>query len=339
MHIQTQSAHSAFSVVRKKSCLVHGRCVFGGEPFALNKWMSHSREKARLFSLSPVMKCRGVIWQLHHCYCEILAPKLPVKDARKANASAESTKPAPAWGTQPSQTSPAWLFCARRLILRVLPQVTSCLHPFFPQRVDQGLVFRPSCSTVGGTWHGGDQFTPLLLQWERAPSAVEARSSSTRTPTRGAAVWLQSDVFDWMNHREKPDHFMEEKHILPARPHPPPSLKATSKTDHRDGTEEHALKQGRMGRCVLVCSRHTQSYFVARSHTVEFTPPSCSGFSPFSRPNPCGVRVRTSRWWPATGGSGAGSSARAPPWNCLFPPTSCTCSEWQISHCSGSDTS
>lgn len=43
----------------------------------------------------------------------------------------------------------------------------------------------------------------------------------------------------------KPDHFMEEKHILPAHPHPPSSPKATSKTDHRDGTEEHALKRGR----------------------------------------------------------------------------------------------
>jgi len=155
----------------------------------------------------------------------------------------------------------------------------------------------------------------------------------------GAAIWLQSDVFNCMNHREKPDHFMEEKHISPARPHPPPSLKATSKTDHRHGTEEHALKQGRMGRCVLVCGRHTQSYFAARFHAIEFTPPSCSGFSPFSLPNLHGVSVHTSRWWPATGGLGAGSSARAPPWNCLFPPTSCTCSGWQKSHCSGSDTS
>lgn len=171
---------------------------------------------------------------------------------------------------------------------------------------------------------------------------MEAWSSSTRTPAFGTAIWLQSDVFDWRNHREKPDHFMEEKYILhPPHPppRPPPSQKATSKTDHRDGTEEHALKQGWMGRCILVCSRHTQSYFVARSHAVEFSPPSCSGFSPFSLPNLCRVNVHTSRWWPATGGLGAGSSVRAPPWNCLFPLTSCTCSGWQKSRCSGSGTS
>lgn len=180
----------------------------------------------------------------------------------------------------------------------------------------------------------------MLLWWERAPGTAEAQSSCSRSTAFGAAVWLQSDVFDWMNHKEKPDRFiMEKKHILPAHPHLPPSLKATSKTDHRDGTEEHALKQGRMGRCILVCSRHTQSYFVARSHTIEFIPPSCSGLSLFSLPSLCRVSVHTSRWWPATGGLGAGSSARAPPWNCLFPPTSCTCSGWQKSHCSGSDTS
>lgn len=154
-------------------------------------------------------------------------PKLPVEDARKANDLAESTKLAPAWGTQPSRTSPPELLCAHHLILRVLPQVTSCLHPFFPSRVNHRLVFRPSCSIAGGTYHGGDQLTPLLLRWERAPSAAEAGSSSSRTPTFGAAVWLQSDVFDWMNHREKPDHFMEEKHISPARP-PPPTPKSES---------------------------------------------------------------------------------------------------------------
>lgn len=49
---------------------------------------------------------------------------------------------------------------------------------------------------------------------------MEAWSSSTRTPAFGTAIWLQSDVFDWRNHREKPDHFMEEKYILHP-PHPP----------------------------------------------------------------------------------------------------------------------
>lgn len=46
-----------------------------------------------------------------------------------------------------------------------------------------------------------------------------------------------------------------------------------------------------------------------------------------------------SRWWPGTGGWVAGSSARAPRWNCLSPRTSCTCSGWQKPHCSRSGTS
>lgn len=136
----------------------------------------------------------------------------------------------------------------------------------------------------------------------------------------------------------KLDHFMEEKHILPTHPHPPSSPKATSKTDHRDGTEEHALQRGEGKVCPHV-ARQTQPHSLVRPHTIRFTPPSWFGFSPCSLPNPCRVHVHTSRWWPATGGWGAGSSARAPPWNCLFPPTSCTCSGWQRSRCSGSDTS
>lgn len=48
---------------------------------------------------------------------------------------------------------------------------------------------------------------------------------------------------------------------------------------------------------------------------------------------------RPSRWWPATGGWGAGSSARAPRWSCLSPRTSCTCSGWRKPHCSRSGTS
>lgn len=47
----------------------------------------------------------------------------------------------------------------------------------------------------------------------------------------------------------------------------------------------------------------------------------------------------SSRWWPVTGGLGAGSSAHAPQWSCLSPRTSCTCSGWQKPHCSRSGTS
>lgn len=46
-----------------------------------------------------------------------------------------------------------------------------------------------------------------------------------------------------------------------------------------------------------------------------------------------------SRWWPETGGWVAGSSARAPRWNCPSPRTSCICSGWQKPHCSRSGTS
>lgn len=46
-----------------------------------------------------------------------------------------------------------------------------------------------------------------------------------------------------------------------------------------------------------------------------------------------------SRWWPMTGGLGAGSSAHALRWNCLSLQTSCTCSGWQKPHCSRSGTS
>lgn len=136
----------------------------------------------------------------------------------------------------------------------------------------------------------------------------------------------------------KLDHFMEEKHILPTHPHPPQVQKLRVK--RITGMVQRNMHSNRAeGKMCPPVERQTQPHSLVRPHTIKFTPPSWFGLSPCSLPSPCRLRVHTSRWWPVTGGWGAGSSARAPPWNCLFPPTSCTCSGWQRSRCSGSGTS
>lgn len=143
---------------------------------------------------------------------------------------------------------------------------------------------------------------------------------------------------DWVNHRENRTTSWKKSTFCLPTPTPPQVRKLRVKPI-TGMVQRNMHSNGAEGKMCPRVERQTQPHFLVRPHTIKFTPPSWFGFSPCSLPNPCRVRVHTSRWWPATGGWGAGSSARAPPWNCLFPPTSCTCSGWQKSRCSGSDTS
>lgn len=147
-------------------------------------------------------------------------------------------------------------------------QVRVCLQTFLPHgwwHMSQVGLICPIASVVGaGSQHCGN--TQLFQQ-----------ESHLWGCNMASEFWVRLD-----ESQGKTDHFMEEKHILPARSHPPPSLKATSKTGHRDGTEEHALNRARWEDASL-CRRHTQSCFVARSHAVKFILPVVLGSvsSPF----------------------------------------------------------
>lgn len=154
----------------------------------ISGWSTAGKSQA-IFSFPSSLKCWGAIWWLHHCYSETHVAKPPFTDGRKANNMAESMKLAPAWSTQPSETSS----CAHHLILRVLAPVTILLSSLLPfTEWIRGLSSDPPAPhVIWGCW-----FAPFLLRWEWAPSAVEAWSSSTRVPIFGAAIWLQSDVFD-----------------------------------------------------------------------------------------------------------------------------------------------
>lgn len=284
--------------------------------------MFHSREKAShlLFpQLSEVLRSflATALLLYWNPYANALSKRWPTE-----RPTIESTKLAPAWGMHPYKPGTA-LLCAHHLILRVLPEVT--LVSSSAQRVNRELAFRPSSSMADGTCHWGFDLhhyfcggSECLVLWKHGALPPGPRHLGLQYGFR-----VMRSV-GWVTGKSQTTLWNKSPFCPPAPP--TPDLKATSKTDHSDGTEEHARKEGWMGRCVLACSRHTQSYSVARFHTIEFSPPSCSGFGPFSLSNGCGVSVHTSRWWPATGGLGAGSSARAPLWNCLFPLTSCTCS-------------
>lgn len=88
--------------------------------------------------------------------------------AGKAKDTAESTKLSPVWVRHPPTTILARLLCTQHLILRALPWVTSCLHPFFPSKSGSGTCLQPLL--LRGWWHmsGGVG----LSRWERVPGAM-----------------------------------------------------------------------------------------------------------------------------------------------------------------------
>lgn len=111
--------------------------------------------------------------------------KAPPTTAAKAKDTAESTKLTPAWARHPSTASLAGLLCAQHSILRALPWVTPCSHPFLPSR--SGSRTRAQPLLLHGWCHGGADLSRCLcggsgVLWECGALPPEA------------AVWLQSDV-------------------------------------------------------------------------------------------------------------------------------------------------
>lgn len=184
--------------------------------------------------------------------------KAPPPTAGKIKDTAESTKLTPA---HPSTTSLAGLLCTQHSILRALPWLTPCLHPFFPSKSGSGTCLQPLL--LRGWWH---IVTGVLILWcEWVPGAVGTSYPRLQHGFRAMCALGEP--------QGKPEHSMEEEkaHFAHPLPPPPPSPKATSKTDHRDGTEEHALKRGR-GEDVSSCGEAEPASLPRQASHHHFNP-------------------------------------------------------------------
>lgn len=190
--------------------------------------------------------------------------------AGKAKDTAESTKlgARPAWqGSSAPSTRSSW--------------VTYCLHPSFPSKSGSGTCLQPLL--LLGWWH----ITGLLICPTVSAVGAGSRRRGSLELSRLRLQYGFREMCGLGESQGKLDHFMEEKHILPTHPHPPSSPKATSKTDHRDGTEEHALQRGEGKVCPRV-ERQTQPHSLVRPHTINLPLPAGLGSVPAPFPTHAG---------------------------------------------------
>lgn len=143
--------------------------------------------------------------------------KAPPPTAGKAKDTAESTKLTPAWVRHPSTTSLAGLLRTQPSILGALPRVTPCLHPSSPLKEWIGDSSpAPPAPWLVARCHGGVD----LFRCSRGGSGFPAPWERGAVPPR-AAVWLQSDVWDWVNHRENRTTSWKKSTLCPPTPTPP----------------------------------------------------------------------------------------------------------------------
>lgn len=159
--------------------------------------------------------------------------KAPPPTAGKAKDTAESTKLSLGQASTHGQPGRAPLHPA--LDPQGTAMATTLPSPLLPLQDGSGTCFQPLL--LRGWWlivTGG-------VGLSRCFCAVGAWSS----PSPGCSM-ASERCGDWVNHRENRSTPWKKSTFCPPTPTPPSSSpKATSKTDHRDGTEEHALKRGR----------------------------------------------------------------------------------------------